>query len=616
MIRRRPRTPRPVAPLALLAAALLSALAADGARAQAPAAPLSNYGGQRVNGLRYPVRRHPNGRVREIALANSALVTEDGRYIVEDRLTLLFFDENGETNGVATAESGEYDPGAGRAHCRGPVLLDLRDKGVRLTGTNMTWASALSAVRIETNAVLTLRFGGESVVGAARPARETGTASRLGLPERGPDAPPTTIRSDSLEMIYTNLTARFEGGVVVTDPQFTLRTDAMVFVFANTNEVSALDCLGHVDATSGDLRVTGGMASYRRENALVDLTDSPMLEKAGSRLTGERMQLWLNESRAVVERNARIVIPPGTIRRDRGDGSKPGLSAFGARPASRAPVADGPTVATSDSMEFRYGDPARRSARLAGRVVITDPEFELWCDAAVIGFDEQDQVKSINCSGRVHLKSAEADVRCGRANYWRPEARVLLEESPVVVRGEQTLRGDRITALLDEERVLVEGHAHLETSPESFSGRDRAPGSPPSTVDSDLLDYRRAELLASFIGSAVVTDPELDLRSDRIDVHFAQDGNEVENVECVGSVDARVDDPRPDDGDSGGDVFVTSEHAHYDRAESLVVLTGDPLVRRAANKVAGDEISYNLNTGSIRSRGFRGTGVLPAEETP
>ena len=73
---------------------------------------------------------------------------------------------------------------------------------------------------------------------------------------------------------------------------------------------------------------------------------------------------------------------------------------------------------------------------------------------------------------------------------------------------------------------------------------------------------------------------------------------------------------RPDDGDAGGDVFVTSERARYDRAESLVVLTGDPLVRRAANQVAGDEISYNLNTGSIRSRGFRGTGVLPAEETP
>ena len=615
MIRRRSRTPRPAAPLALLAAALLSALAADGARAQAPAAPLSNYGGQRVNGLRYPVRRHPNGRVREIALANSAMVTEDGRYVVDDRLTLLFFDENGETNGVATAESGEYDPAAGRAHCSGPVLLDLRDRGVRLTGTNMTWASALSAVRIETNAVLTLRFGGESVVGAARPAREPGAASRLGLPERGPDAPPTTIRSDSLEMIYTNLTARFEGGVVVTDPQFTLRTDAMVFVFANTNEVSALDCRGHVDATSGDLRVTGGMACYRRENALVDLTDSPTLEKAGSRLTGEHVQLWLNESRAVVERDARIVIPPGTIRRDR-TGKAPGLGAFGAPSAARKPVADGPTVATADSMEFRYGDPARRSARLAGRVVIVDPEFELRCDAAVIGFDETDQVKSINCSGSVTMHSVEADVRCGRANYWRPEARVLLEESPVVVRGEQTLRGDRITALLAEERVLVEGHAHLETSPESFSGRDREPGSPPSTVDSDRLDYRRAERLASFVGHAVVKDPELDLQCDRIDVRFAEDGNQVEGAECVGSVDARVDDPRPEDGDAGGDVFVTSERARYDRAESLVVLTGDPLVRRAANQVAGDEISYNLNTGSIRSRGFRGTGVLPAEETP
>ena len=26
--------------------------------------------------------------------------------------------------------------------------------------------------------------------------------------------------------------------------------------------------------------------------------------------------------------------------------------------------------------------------------------------------------------------------------------------------------------------------------------------------------------------------------------------------------------------------------------------------------------TYNLNTGSIRRRGFRGTGVLPSEETP
>jgi hypothetical protein len=147
-------------PRAALAAALLLAGAAS---AQLDVA---GTGDQRVANLRLPLQRHPNGRVKELFLANRAEMTPEGRFLVDGGLTLLLLDETGATNGVGRGVRGFYDRGSNYAECIGPVSLELRTKGVLLEGTNMVWNSDETLLRIPTNAVLTLHRGGKSAVEA------------------------------------------------------------------------------------------------------------------------------------------------------------------------------------------------------------------------------------------------------------------------------------------------------------------------------------------------------------------------------------------------------------------------------------------------------------------
>ena len=159
----RPSSRRPAARAVPRAALALAILLAGGALAQFDVA---GTGDQRVSNLRLPLQRHPNGRVKELFLAQEAEMTPEGRFVVDGGLTLLLLDENGATNGIGRGVSGFYDRGSNYAECIGPVSLDLRSKGVLLEGTNMVWNSAETLLRIPTNAVLTLRRNGKSAVDA------------------------------------------------------------------------------------------------------------------------------------------------------------------------------------------------------------------------------------------------------------------------------------------------------------------------------------------------------------------------------------------------------------------------------------------------------------------
>ena len=123
-------------------------------------------------------------------------------------------------------------------------------------------------------------------------------ADRVG--KRPADAGPTTVKSDKLEFDYKNNIALFDGHVDVKDPEFTLRADRMIIFLEKTNDVSRVACTGDVRMTHEDIVVVCGKATYTRFNAHVLLEDEPVVTKGGQRLAGESIDVWLNESRVVV----------------------------------------------------------------------------------------------------------------------------------------------------------------------------------------------------------------------------------------------------------------------------------------------------------------------------
>ena len=147
------------AALALLAGAF--APPASGGVADNPA-----LRGQSVTDLRMPLQRHENGRVKELLCADKAWIDSEGLVHADGGILLVVLDEDGGTNGVATAVAGVYDPKDNAARCAGPVHFELPRKGVSLDGTDFVWRSEDTLLCIEKDAALLLQRGGASTVEA------------------------------------------------------------------------------------------------------------------------------------------------------------------------------------------------------------------------------------------------------------------------------------------------------------------------------------------------------------------------------------------------------------------------------------------------------------------
>ncbi len=133
--------------------------------------------------------------------------------------------------------------------------------------------------------------------------------------KRNPNAGPTVITSDKLEFDYKEFIALFDGHVVVTDPEFTLKADKMLVFFENTNEVKRVDAVGNVFLKSGDMTAVCGKATYTSKNGQVLIqNDDPVVTKGENRITGEKMSIWLKEQRVVVETGVRLEAKPGTVK--------------------------------------------------------------------------------------------------------------------------------------------------------------------------------------------------------------------------------------------------------------------------------------------------------------
>ena len=141
---------------------------------------------------------------------------------------------------------------------------------------------------------------------AALVAAAAGGSNPLAGRKRAANAGPTIVKSDKLEYDYKNNIALFDGHVDVKDPEFTLKADRMIIFLEKSNEVQRVACTGNVRMTNEDTVIVCGKATYTRLNAHVLLEDEPIVTKGEQRLTGESIDVWLNDSRVVVNNGVGI----------------------------------------------------------------------------------------------------------------------------------------------------------------------------------------------------------------------------------------------------------------------------------------------------------------------
>jgi len=137
---------------------------------------------------------------------------------------------------------------------------------------------------------------------------------------------PVRIDAATMEFDYKTKVLTYRGGVTVTQEDMTLRSQTLRVTLdpdrmERPREVVAE---GAVQIDKGARRATGGRAVFDNAARTVTLTEEARLQDGPNEVTGERVVVYLNEQRSVVEGGqdrVRAVLYPSS---EHGAGEAPG----------------------------------------------------------------------------------------------------------------------------------------------------------------------------------------------------------------------------------------------------------------------------------------------------
>ncbi|MBI3300584.1 MAG: hypothetical protein HYZ72_00675 [Deltaproteobacteria bacterium] len=147
---------------------------------------------------------------------------------------------------------------------------------------------------------------------------------------------PIHIRSRDLEFRYNDKRILYRGDVVVTQGDVTVKSDLLTVTYeepaaapgatpegtppkpasvTSRQRLKEIVAEGHVEITTGDRRATGKKAVFDEAHRTVVLSGDAVLQEGGNQVTGERVTVFLDEKRSVVEggggdRRAEMVFIP------------------------------------------------------------------------------------------------------------------------------------------------------------------------------------------------------------------------------------------------------------------------------------------------------------------
>lgn len=206
-------------------------------------------------------------------------------------------------------------------------------------------------MRIARSLALVLVLAAGTATGAQEPAPKR-PDSFLGLSGRQSNEP-ITITSDNLEYEYKDGVIVYRGDVVAVQGDVKVRSNELRITLAksagqedeaaplgaSSAKLEGVVASGNVRIDQGTRWAVGGKATFDQKNRTLVLTESPVLHDGPNEVAGDRVVVYLDEDRSVVEGGRRrvkaVLFPDGKDTK-----SKDGASGKDAKPdgaSARAP---------------------------------------------------------------------------------------------------------------------------------------------------------------------------------------------------------------------------------------------------------------------------------------
>jgi lipopolysaccharide export system protein LptA len=136
---------------------------------------------------------------------------------------------------------------------------------------------------------------------AQQKAKPADFPAALSLASKGE---PLHIRADRLEFDYQAKQAVYQGNVIVTQGELTLKSERLIVRYEEGEEggrrLKEVVASGDVRVRRGEREATGERAVFDEARRTVTLSGNAVLREGASRIEGERVVVYLDEGRSEV----------------------------------------------------------------------------------------------------------------------------------------------------------------------------------------------------------------------------------------------------------------------------------------------------------------------------
>ncbi|MBY0277983.1 lipopolysaccharide transport periplasmic protein LptA [Candidatus Binatia bacterium] len=197
--------------------------------------------------------------------------------------------------------------------------------------------------------------------GDGKDAASRGEGSPLGQLSLNSSNEPIHVKSDELEFDYQANKVVYRGTVNVVQGDVTIDCKELVVNLARAQgkddlQLQEVVAIGDVVITQGQRKATGGRAVFDQVKRQVTLLENPMLRDGPNEVAGERIVVFLDENRSVVESSPKkrvsAILYPG----------KNGEKVDVAQQAKTSPAA-GQSTKSAPAQDAQPKSPATQEAR-------------------------------------------------------------------------------------------------------------------------------------------------------------------------------------------------------------------------------------------------------------
>lgn len=158
--------------------------------------------------------------------------------------------------------------------------------------------------------------GGARADEAAPTARMDGLLGNFSL---GGNRGPVKVEADEMDFDYKTMLLTYRGNVIVTQADMTLRSNSLRVTLVKDGPQRAKEVVaeGDVRIDAGARHASGGRAVFDDDKRTVTLSDQARLSDGPNEVAGDRVVVFIDEQRSIVEggpERVRAVLYPPTER--------------------------------------------------------------------------------------------------------------------------------------------------------------------------------------------------------------------------------------------------------------------------------------------------------------